>query len=70
MMNLELLPNEILLDLFEYFNGIDLLCTFYGFNFRFNYLLYKQFRAYYFNFYDCSKRNIDMICQQTFTIYC
>ena len=35
-MNLELLPNEILLVIFEYFNGIELLFIFYGLNPCFN----------------------------------
>ncbi len=63
-MSLELLPNEILLDLFDYFYGIDLLRTFFGLNSRFNFLLYKQFRSYYFQFQSMSKSNSDMICQQ------
>ena len=32
----ELLPNEILLYLFDYFNGADLFHGFYGLNIRFN----------------------------------
>ena len=64
MMILEFLPNEILLTLFEYFNGVDLLQAFYGLNSRFNLLLYNQFRFYCFNFKSISKRNFDMICQQ------
>ena len=64
VMILEFLPNEILLTLFEYFNGTDLLQTFYGLNSRFNLLLYKQFRLYCFNFKCISKRTFDLICQQ------
>jgi hypothetical protein len=63
-MNLELLPNEIILDLFDYFDGIDLLRAFYNLNSRFNFLLYKQFRFYCFNLQSVSKRNFDIICQQ------
>jgi hypothetical protein len=63
-MNLELLPNEILLNLFNCLNGIDLLHAFYDLNSRFNLLLYKQFRAYRFDFSCFSKRQFDMICQQ------
>jgi hypothetical protein len=63
-MSLELLPNEILLDLFDYFYGIDLLRIFFDLNSRFNFLLYKQFRSYYFKFQSMSKCNFDMICQQ------
>ncbi|CAF1496076.1 unnamed protein product, partial [Rotaria sp. Silwood1] len=63
-MNLELLPNEFLLDLFEYLNSIDLLRVFYGLNSRFNLLLYKQFRAYRFKFDCMSKSKFDAIYQQ------
>jgi len=63
-MNLELLPNELFLDLFGYFDGINLLRAFYNLNFRLNFLLYKQFRFYFFKFQSVSKRNFDMICQQ------
>jgi hypothetical protein len=63
-MNLELLPNEIILDLFDYFDGIDLLRAFSDLNYRFNFLLYKQFRFYCFKFESVSKHNFDMICQQ------
>jgi hypothetical protein len=64
VMNLELLPNEILLDVFDYLNGIDLLRVFYGLNSRFNFLLCNQFRSYRFPFNSISKRNFDIICQQ------
>jgi hypothetical protein len=63
-MYLELLPNKILFDLFDYFNGTDLLHAFYGLNSRYDFLLYKQFRPYRFNFESISKRNFDLICQQ------
>ncbi|CAF0863800.1 unnamed protein product [Rotaria sordida] len=63
-MKFELLPNEILLDLFDYFNGVDLLRGFYDLNTRFNFLLYNQFRNYRFKFDSVSKHNFDMICQQ------
>ncbi|CAF3806066.1 unnamed protein product [Rotaria sp. Silwood1] len=61
---LEHLPNEILLILFEYFNGIDLLQTFYDLNSHLNLLLYKQFQLYCFNFKSISKCTFDLICQQ------
>ena len=63
-MELEFLPNELILELFNYFDGIDLLRAFYDLNRRFNYLLYKQFRFYSFKFHSKSKRNFDMICYQ------
>jgi hypothetical protein len=63
-MNLELLPNEIFLVIFDYFDSIDLLHAFYNLNYRFNCLLHKLFRYYCFKFRVMSKRNFDMICQQ------
>ncbi|CAF1281179.1 unnamed protein product [Adineta steineri] len=67
MMNLELLPNEILLDIFQYLHGVDLLRAFYDLNYRFNFLLHNQYRPYCFNFDFLSKRTFDMICQQHLT---
>ncbi|CAF1333924.1 unnamed protein product [Rotaria sp. Silwood1] len=63
-MKFELLLNEILLDLFDYFNGVDLLCIFYDLNYHFNSLLYEQYRSYRFNFNSISKHNFDIICSQ------
>ena len=63
-MNLEFLPNEILLDLFEYLNGTDLLRAFYDHNSRFNLLLYKQFQSYRFDLLSYSKHQFDIICKQ------
>jgi hypothetical protein len=63
-MSFELLPNEILLDLFDYFDSTDLFFTFHGLNSRFNYLIYNQNQFYRFNFKWVSKRNFDRICQQ------
>jgi len=64
VMSLELLPNEILFDVFNYFNGIELLRSFYGLNFRFNFLLHNQFLNCSFKFNSISKRDFDKICQQ------
>ncbi|CAF1515049.1 unnamed protein product [Rotaria sordida] len=63
-MKFESLPNEILLDLFDYFNGIDLLHAFNGLNYHFNSLLYKQYQPYHFKFNSISKYNFDTICSQ------
>ena len=63
-MKLELLPDEIFLDIFEYLDGIDIFIALYGLNSRFNYLLYKQYRTFHFRFIDVSKRTFDWICQQ------
>lgn len=63
-MSLELLPNEILLEIFNFFNGIDLLRMFYGLNYRLNLLLHEQFQDCSFNFQSISKRDFDIICQR------
>ncbi len=63
-MSLELLPDDILFEPFDYFNGIDLLRTFYGLNNYLNFLLYKQYRFYCFKFNSIPKSNFDMICQE------
>lgn len=63
-MNFESLANELFLDLFDYFDGTDLLYAFYGLNFRFNDLLYKQYRTFRFNFKSISKDKFDTICQK------
>ena len=60
----ESLPNEIFLDLFDYFDGVDLFRAFYGLSGRFNSLLYNQHRTFFFNFHALSKRHFDVICQQ------
>lgn len=63
-MTLELLPNELLLLMFEYLKDNELLSTFYGLNSRFNNLLYQQIPFYNLNLNSVSKRSVDIICQQ------
>jgi hypothetical protein len=63
-MNLEVIPNEVLFDLFDFFTGMELLRTFYGLNSRFNFLLHEQFQNCSFKFNSVSKRDFDKICQQ------
>ena len=58
-MNFESLANELLLDLFEYLDGISLLRAFFGLNSRLNQVL-----SYYLDFRSISKRDFDMVCQQ------
>lgn len=60
----ELLPNEILLDVMSYLNGVDIFRAFYGLNTRFNALLYQQCRNFYMDFKSVSKRDFDVICQK------
>ena len=63
-MQLESLPNEILLNLFEFFNTPHLLRAFFGLNNRFNHLIYFHLRNYQFSFQSISKTNFDIICHQ------
>ncbi|CAF4230852.1 unnamed protein product, partial [Adineta steineri] len=63
-MNIESLANEILLDLFDYFDGIDLFHTFYVLNTRFNLLICKQYPLHWFTFSSMKKSRFDEICQQ------
>lgn len=64
MMNFESLSNDTIFDIFDYFDGTELFYTFYGLNSRFNWLLYKEYRPFRFNFRSISKRKFDAICQQ------
>ena len=59
----ESIPNEVLLEVFDYFDDIDLLHGFHGLNSRFNSLLYDQHR-FRLNFKSISRRTLDMICRE------
>jgi hypothetical protein len=63
-MDLESLANELLLDLFEYLSGVDLLRTFYDLNTRFNDLIYLHFQTNMLNFQSISKCDFDFVCQK------
>jgi len=63
-MSFELLPNEVFLDLFDYFDGTDMLNAFYGLNLRFNCLLYQQYLAFHFKYNSIPKRLFDIISEQ------
>ncbi|CAF1374962.1 unnamed protein product [Adineta steineri] len=63
-MKLELLANEILLNVFEFLQGVDLLRTFHRLNARFDNLLFIHFRSNYLNFKSVSKTDFDIVCQQ------
>ncbi|CAF0799686.1 unnamed protein product [Adineta ricciae] len=65
-MSFELLPNEILLDIFEYFNGIDLLRIFYGLNCRINMVLHERFPTCTVDLHLVSKRYFDILCRSHF----
>ncbi|CAF2054179.1 unnamed protein product [Rotaria magnacalcarata] len=62
-MHLESLANELLLYLFEFFDGIQLLRAFHDLNSRFNHLLYNHYRVYRIDFRSISKYQFDDLCQ-------
>jgi len=57
MTTLESLANELLLEVFEFFNGVQLFDSFYGLNSRFDNLLLKQFRIYHLDFQSKFKKS-------------
>jgi hypothetical protein len=62
-MEFELLPNEIILDLFEYIPLIDLFYAFSDPNARFNQLFFVQFQKYHLDLRLLSKTKCNHICQ-------
>ncbi|CAF4978356.1 unnamed protein product [Rotaria sp. Silwood1] len=62
-MNFEFLPNEIILDLFEYLSLIHLYQSFFALNSRFNKLLCQQFEKFHLDFRLISKTNFHQVCQ-------
>jgi hypothetical protein len=62
-MRLELLPNEVLLELFRYMDDTHLLCRFYNLNSRFNSLLFDHTKDFHLNFKSISRDNFDLICR-------
>ena len=63
-MKLESLANELLLHLFEFLDGTDILRAFHGLNSRFETLLVVPFQTYHLNFKSISKRDFELIYQQ------
>ena len=62
-MTFESLPNELLCELFEYFDATDLFRAFHGLNVRFNKLLLTQ-REYHLNFQHTAPEEFDVISQK------
>ncbi|CAF0980332.1 unnamed protein product [Adineta steineri] len=60
----ESLPNELLLNCFEYFDACHLLAAFCLLNSRFDKLLYKYFRAYHLDLRRISKQDFNILCKQ------
>ena len=63
-MNFERLPNELLLSIFDYLNGFDLLRSFIDLNARFHALLFQQHVSYCFDLKRVRKHQFDLVCQQ------
>ncbi|CAF1017227.1 unnamed protein product [Rotaria sp. Silwood1] len=63
-MKLESLANEILLDLFEFINGVQLFRAFFDLNSRFNQLLIVHFQRYNIDFRSISKPYFNIMCKQ------
>ncbi|CAF3969829.1 unnamed protein product [Adineta steineri] len=61
MLRFESLANELLLEIFEYFDVFDLLRAFDGLNSRFNTLLYEHFRAYYLDLRRISSQDFNTL---------
>lgn len=62
-MNIEFLANELLLDIFEYFNAIEILHSFHQLNIRFNTLIYIHLQKCPLDFRSIYKQDFDNICQ-------
>ncbi|CAF4000667.1 unnamed protein product [Rotaria sordida] len=62
-MNLELLSNELLLDMFEYIHSIELIRSFYDLNKRFNNLILIHLQTFGLDFRSTSKQDFDIIFQ-------
>ncbi|CAF4292924.1 unnamed protein product, partial [Rotaria magnacalcarata] len=60
----ESLAIVLILDIFEYFNAIQLLHTINGLNSRLNELIYLRLQTYPLDFRSISKQDFDRICQK------
>ena len=63
-MNLESLPNGIILILFEYFSLFELFQYFRGLNSRFNHVLFQEFNKFQLDLRSLPKTRFDQICQE------
>ncbi|CAF0981370.1 unnamed protein product [Adineta ricciae] len=62
-MTLERLPDELLIELFEYFDAPELFQIFYGLNNRFNTILFDKCRSSHLNFHSMMKYGYASQCQ-------
>jgi hypothetical protein len=63
-MNLELLANELLLDIFDYCPAVQLLRAFHRLNTRFDNLISTHLRKHCLDFRKASKQDFDRVCQE------
>jgi hypothetical protein len=64
-MRLELLPNELFLNIFQYLATYHLLSAFRGLNARFDQLLYKHYQVYHLvDFRSMSNKDFDIFCKE------
>ncbi|CAF1582188.1 unnamed protein product [Adineta ricciae] len=68
-MNLEILPNELFLKLFDYLTILDVFQAFENLNFRFQSLILIYCRDIRLNFQGISKTNFDIICRKYLPIF-
>jgi hypothetical protein len=68
MSRFESLPNETIIEIFEFLDGAHLHRAFHNLNTRFNSLLFDSVPNYRFNLRCINKREFDMLCSQTFMI--
>ncbi len=61
-MKLELLPNELFFDLFEYFQILHIFQIFFQLNLRFHTLVLQYCRKCHLDFQSISKTDFDLIC--------
>ena len=64
MLQLEILPNELLLYIYKYLSTAHLIHAFFGLNYRFDHLLYAHFRNHPLNFQSIRKEDFDVVCQK------
>lgn len=64
IMQFESLANELILDLFEFFDTAHLFQAFLGLNSRFNQLLYHHFRFHQLNLQTISKEDFEIISEK------
>jgi hypothetical protein len=67
-MYFEFLPNEIILNLFEYIRISDLFNGFFDLNLRFNQLLCVQFQKFHLDLQFLSKTKCNYICQNIISL--